>query len=112
MTGGMGICGALPGHADQFYSNKIVLLGKGSYASYDCKCNATGTCPAMHDNQIYVGGGQFPSTCGQTLAQRQAQGIDMGTAAHALPSDEMVIELARELLSLPASKTSGNPYSK
>ena len=112
MTGGMGICGALPGHADQFYSNKIVLMGKASYAQYDCKCNATGTCPTMHDNQIYVDGGQFPATCGETLAQRQAKGVDMGTAAQPLPSDEMVIEWARELLSLPASKNSGNPYSK
>ena len=50
----MGICGALPGHADKFFSNKIVLLGEGHYANYDCKCNTTGTCPEMHDNQIYV----------------------------------------------------------
>ena len=56
----MGVCGALPGHADKFFGNKIVLLGAGHYASYDCKCNTTGTCPEMHDNQIYVAGGKFP----------------------------------------------------
>eukprot|EP01043_Picozoa_sp_COSAG02_P018442 COSAG02_NODE_861_length_16429_cov_75.930680_13_plen_140_part_00 len=109
---GMGICGALPGHADKFFSNKIVLVGQGHYASYDCKCNSTGTCPEMHDNQIYVHGGEFPSTCGQTLAQRQAQGIDTGSAAHELPSDDEIIMWARELLDLPVRINSGNPYSR
>jgi|EP01046_Picozoa_sp_COSAG06_P029237 FK506-binding protein 2/FK506-binding protein 14 len=109
---GMGVCGALPGHADKFFSNKIVLLGEGHYANYDCKCNSTGTCPEMHDNQIYVKGGAFPSTCGQTLAQRQAQGIDLGSGAHDLPSDDVIIMWARELLDLPISAaSSGNPYA-
>ena len=56
-------------------------------------------------------GGQFPSTCGQTLAQRQAQGIDIGSAAHELPSDDEIIMWARELLDLPVTANSGNPYS-
>ena len=110
--GGMGVCGALPGHADKFFGNKIVLLGNGHYANYDCKCNTTGTCPEMHDNQIYVQGGEFPSTCGQTLAQRQAQGIDLGSAAHPLPSDDEIIMWARELLELPATAGSSNPYAQ
>ena len=64
----------------------------------------------MHDNQIYVQGGEFPSTCGQTLAQRQAQGIDLGSAAHPLPSDDEIIMWARELLELPA--TAGSRESR
>ena len=108
--GGMGVCGALPGHADKFFGNKIVLLGQGRYANYDCKCNTTDSCPEMHDNQIYVAGGKFPTTCGQTLEERQAQGIDLGSAAHDLPSDDVIIMWARELLSLPASASSSNPY--
>merc|ERR1711907_664492 len=43
---GMGICGALPGHADQFYSNRLIQTGTGAYASYDCKCSA-GSCPEI-----------------------------------------------------------------
>lgn len=53
--GGMGVCGALPGHADQFFGNKIVLLGKGTYAHYDCKCNSTGTCPEVWRPRIRIG---------------------------------------------------------
>ena len=62
----------------------------------------------MHDNQIYVQTGEFPLTCGQTLAQRQAQGIDLGSAAHDLPSDDVIIMWARELLGLPASGPSAS----
>merc|ERR1719183_2706177 len=42
---GFGVCAALPGHADKFYSNTVIQLASGGYASYDCTCNTTGTCP-------------------------------------------------------------------
>ena len=42
---GMGICGALEGHADKFFSNRVIQVSSSAYASYDCGCN--GTCPEV-----------------------------------------------------------------
>ena len=97
----MGICGNLKGHDDKFYNNKVVQLTSGSYASYDCNCKKTGTCPEFHDNQIFTPDGNMADVCGETLQQRQSDGVDIGSSVSKHPSDEMLIEWARELIDLP-----------
>merc|ERR1719506_2998702 len=39
---GLGICGNLPGHEDKFYNNRVIQLGSGGYARYDCSCTRRG----------------------------------------------------------------------
>lgn len=106
---GVGICGALPGHADKFYSNTVIQLASGGYANYDCKCNATGSCPEMHDNSIYTPDGKMGNICGQPLAQRQAAGIDLKSAVHNWPADEVIIGWARQLLGMPPALQKTGP---
>ena len=100
---GMAVCGALPGHADKFYANKVVQLASNAYASYDCKCAATKSCPEMHDNQVFTPDGKMQDVCGQTAAARAATGEDVGTSVGVTPGDDVLIMWARELLSLPLS---------
>ena len=99
---GMGICGALKGHADKFYNNKIIQTDSNAYASYDCSCNATDSCPDMHDNEVFTPDGKMGNVCGQSVASRAASGADVGTSVAPLPADEQIIAWARELLELPA----------
>ena len=102
----MGICGALPGHADKFYSNKVIMTDSSAYAGYDCNCKGAwdrnGTCPEMHDNHIFTPDGKMADVCKTPLPARQASGIDIGTSVSTWPADEQVIAWARELLDLPA----------
>ena len=95
---GMGICGALPGHQDEFFSNKVIQVVSSAYAQYDCNCN--GTCPLMHDNHIYTPDGKMADICGKSLEERQSAGIDLGSSVATHPSDELVISWARELLGI------------
>ena len=96
---GMGICGALPGHADRFFANKVIQTASGGYASYDCACKAD-TCPAMHDNQIFTPDGKMGQICGQSLADRIKAGTDVGTSVSKHPSDDQILTWGRELLGL------------
>ena len=41
--------------------------------------------------------------CGQSLAERQAKGLDLGTSVRQWPQADQVMAWARELLGLPAS---------
>ena len=101
---GVGVCGALTGHEDKFYNNKVVQLSGGSYANYDCNCNKTNSCPVFHDNTIYTPDGTMANVCGQSIPDRQKQGIDLGTSVQKTPTDIEIISWARELLEVPASK--------
>jgi hypothetical protein len=98
---GLGIDPQLPGHQDFYYNNKVVLVNSNGYAGYDCSCNVT-DCPVLHDNQLYTPTGTMGTICGQTLAQRQARGVDVGTRVGPWPEDVEIISWARELLDLPA----------
>merc|ERR1719201_1903496 len=98
---GLGICGNLPGHEDKFYNNRVIQLGSGGYARYDCSCTKSKACPQLHDNTIYTPDGKMGKVCNQDLPTRQHEGVDIGTSVRAHPSDEIVISWARELLDLP-----------
>jgi len=100
---GLGICGALPGHADRFYNNKVVQLTSAAYARFDCSCSKNSSCPDLHDNMVFTPDGTMGQICGQSLKQRQDAGLDPGTVVLKTPSDEEIIGWARELLELPAS---------
>jgi len=96
---GMGICGNLPGHADQFYANKVIQVDSEAYARYDCACNGT-TCPAMPDKSIYTPDGTMANVCSTPLATRQKRGTDVGTMVGKHPADMQIIAWGRELLGL------------
>lgn len=98
---GVGICGALPGHADRFFQNKVIQLSSGAYASWDCGCRGTGTCPDVHDNAVFTPDGQMGSVCGESLADRQKRGVDAGTTVSTYPSAAAVMLWARENLGMP-----------
>ncbi len=75
-------------------------MGLG-YAGYDCKCTNSSVCPVLHDNSIFTPDGKMGTICGETLPQRQAKGVDLGTTVKPWPSDDDIISWARELLDLP-----------
>jgi hypothetical protein len=55
----------------------------------------------MHDNRVFTRDGKA-TEAGKTVAQWQALGHDQGTVVAAMPSDDALVEMARELLGMPA----------
>ena len=97
---GLGINAQLPNHQDMFYDNRLVMKSSNAYANYACTCTDA-TCPVLHDNHIYSPDGKMDNVCGKTLAQRQADGIDVGTFVKTWPSSATLIAWGREVLDLP-----------
>eukprot|EP00316_Scyphosphaera_apsteinii_P011180 CAMPEP_0119345442 /NCGR_PEP_ID=MMETSP1333-20130426/107488_1 /TAXON_ID=418940 /ORGANISM="Scyphosphaera apsteinii, Strain RCC1455" /LENGTH=733 /DNA_ID=CAMNT_0007357911 /DNA_START=423 /DNA_END=2624 /DNA_ORIENTATION=+ len=90
---GLGVCSQLPGHQDFFYGNKIVMVGSdvgGLQCSGDAKT-------IVHDNAYYTATGNV-SECRMPLAAWQAQGEDTGSVVSKWPSDDTIIDWAKEKL--------------
>merc|ERR1712070_465034 len=75
----------LPGHEDQFYSNKVVLTGSG-VGGVQCDDPKT----QLHDNSYFTPDGNLKE-CGGSLAQAQAKGFDSGSTVSTTPADDAIL---------------------
>ena len=85
------------GHENKFYNNSIVLNKDGNYGSGQA-CSGDGM-TVVHDNKIYTPNGKV-TECGMDLDKWQAKGNDPGTTANKWPSDEELLGMVKELLSI------------
>merc|ERR1712232_1214023 len=86
-----------PGHAANFYENKVVMSGT-DIGRVQCE-NAGDARTVMHDNQYWTPSGTA-TLCGGSLAEAQAKGMDKGsTVSKGTPSDDTILGWASSLLS-------------
>lgn len=89
----MSVTGALAGHEDQFYDNKVIMTGK-DVGNPRCSDDV----PALlHDNAYYTPDGDL-TECGWNLTDAQSEGFDLGSSVDVTPSDEAILSWAVELL--------------
>ena len=94
---GFRIIKQLAGHEDYFYSNTVVQTSDGNYGLGQ-GCSGPGM-TVVHDNHIYTPTGKV-TECGMSLADWQSKGNDPGTVATTWPSDDQLVMMTRQLLSL------------
>ena len=97
--------------SSNFTNNHCFVNGAVSY--YNCKCNIScpqdsgttgkatscGTpCPVMAGNHYYMGNQTGYIVCGQTLAQVQAGGMEVGSVVLPIPSADQIVSLAMRQL--------------
>merc|ERR1712232_1523237 len=85
--------GPLKGHENWFVGNKVFMT---QFDIGHLKCEGVGG-TVLHDNEYYTSNGTV-FECGMPLAEWQAAGNDVGSVAKTLPSDDVIIGLAREKL--------------
>merc|ERR1712048_1557481 len=87
----LGVCGTQPGHEDYFFNNRCVMTGE----------RVGGCLPTvqMHSNQYFTASGNV-TECRMSLQEAQAEGNDGNSTKDTLPSDEVILSWARELLSI------------
>jgi len=95
--GCMGVCAQKPGHEDAFYNNTCIMFRNGgNYASFQSGIGGPAY-PVMHDNRVYTQDGTATES-GKSIASWQASGHDLGTTVAKIPDDDVIMELAREVL--------------
>ncbi len=98
---GFGVVPQLPGHADYFYGNEVIMTKDGDYALAQVCNDIPGVVPktVVHDNHIYTPNGRV-TECGMSLAEWQAKGNDPGTTASTWPDDDKLVVMVQHLLKL------------
>ena len=98
---GFGVVPQLPGHADYFYGNEVIMTKDGDYALAQVCNDIPGVVPktVVHDNHIYTPNGNV-TECGMSLAEWQAKGNDPGTTASTWPDDDKLVMMVQRLLQL------------
>lgn len=92
----------MPGHADYFHSNHVVLNADGEYGAGGNMCNDTDGVPmVLYNNTVYSPTGRV-TECGEPLEKWQAKGFDKGTTAHPYPADEDLLATMARTLGMPA----------
>ena len=92
----------MPGHADYFHSNHVVLNADGEYGSGGNLCaNGDGEQVVLYNNTIFSPTGRV-TECGEPLAKWQEKGYDKGTTASAYPPDEDLLTIMAATLGMPA----------
>ena len=86
----------LKGHEDHFVENKVVMTGQ-DVGSFNCSQDYYDGAPVMHSNQYYTPNGTI-NECEMSLAEWQKLGHDTHSTVSKLPSDEDIIQWARDLL--------------
>ena len=83
----------MPGHADYFHSNHVVLNADGEYGAGGNMCNnSDGVQMVLYNNTIFSPTGRV-TECGEPLAKWQEKGYDKGTTASAYPPDEDLLTI-------------------
>ena len=98
---GFGVVPQLPGHADYFYGNEVIMTKDGDYGLAQVCNDIPGVVPktVVHDNHIYTPNGKV-TECGMSLAEWQVKGNDPGSTASAWPDDDKLVVMVQELLKL------------
>lgn len=96
---GFGINGALPGFQDGYYGNYLYKAGEGNYGNGQVCTGPSAN--YVYGNTIWSPAGNI-TECGMSLAAWQKQGGDPGTVAAPYPSDDVILNLARQILNVPA----------
>ena len=109
----MSVCGQLKGHEDAFYNNTCILLNGTNYATFDENAFGTNVFPIMHDNQVFTTTGEATEVGSghQQLKvnQWQEHGHDLGTTVGKVPSNQDIVEMARDALGMtPRAKSEKN----
>lgn len=103
---GYGIVTQMPGYADAYSGNYLYLNpGKTGSVSYgggqQCTASAsTAQSPTVGGNTIWVPQGVTIEECGQSLAQYQANGGDIGTTVAPWPADSDVLDVVKQVLGM------------
>jgi len=84
-----------PGHEDSFFNNSCYMNVARDYASWA----AGGARPVMHDNKVFAPGARATEN-GRSIASWQAEGHDLRTTVDEIPSDDVVLAMAREVLGM------------
>jgi len=92
---GLGVCSQIDGHEDYYFNNTVVMTGTdvGGFT-----CSGTGK-TVVYNNRYFTPSGGI-SECHMPLDKWQAQGEDKGSSVAALPSDDMIMKWASELLGI------------
>ena len=98
---GFAVVPQLPGHADYFFENTVVMTKDGDYGPAQVCGDIPGFAAktVVHDNHIYTPNGNV-TECGMSLAEWQAKGNDPGTTASKWPEDSELIEMIQQLLDI------------
>ena len=98
---GFGVVPQLPGHADYFYGNDVIMMRDGDYGLAQVCNDIPGVVPktVVHDNHIYTPNGNV-TECGMSLAEWQAKGNDPGTTASMWPDDADLVKKIQRLLNM------------
>ena len=98
---GFGVVPQLPGHADYFFGNEVIMNKDGDYGLAQVCNDIPGVVPktVVHDNHIYTPNGNV-TECGMSLAEWQAKGNDPGTTANKWPDDDELVKMIQKLLTL------------
>merc|ERR1711862_38734 len=83
----------LVGHEDYFYDNRVVATTNTTYVH----CNGART--QMFNNSYYTPDGLFYE-CDKSLADIQAEGMDLGSTVTTLPNRESILRWASNLLQI------------
>lgn len=84
---------------DGYYNNFLWMGQDGDYGGGQT-CSGAGK-TIVFNNTIWTPTGKV-TECGTSLQNWQSQGNDLGTTASTFPSDQVVLNLARSILGLPA----------
>jgi hypothetical protein len=96
-SSGFGINGQLEGYADGYYGNYLYQSKDGNYGGGQT-CSGAGK-TVVYGNTIWTPTGAV-TECGTSLANWQSQGNDVGTVGAPYPTDDVVLGVARKILSL------------
>lgn len=98
----MSVCGQYKGHEDQFYNNTCILINGTNYATFHESEFEENIFPIMHDNHVFTNNGIANETgsagVGYPVEQWQKRGHDLGTTVGLIPTNEKIIEMAKEAL--------------
>lgn len=109
----------VPGHGDGYYNNTCVVLGCRNPACVD-KVTSVAQCDpsivTLHSNKYYTTNGNATVVCGGAAytvgsGALQAKGMEKGSTAGPIPTDEEIIAFARTLIETfeTAGKTQAKP---
>ena len=94
-----------PGHGDGFYNNSCIILGCRSPGCVD-KVTSVSQCDptivTLKNNKYYTTHGNATIACGNkgglSVAEAQAVGMELGSTAAKLPSDDEIVAMAKAVL--------------
>ena len=93
-----------PGHGDGFFNNSCIIMGCRNPTCVD-KVTSVSQCDpsivTLKDNRYFTTHGNATIQCGGkmlSVAEAQQQGMEEGSTAGPIPSDEEIVGMAKAML--------------